>query len=150
MIYSEQIKKACNILFAAHKDDVDKAGYPYVFHPFFLATQMPDEKSVCVALLHDLVEDHPEEWSFDRLEEEGFDSCVIEALKLMTHNKGMDYMDYVHALSENPIARRVKEADLRHNMDISRLDGKMPEKFNIYRQALDYLEKNTNQAYLSS
>ena len=56
MYYSELVKKACAILYDAHRDDLDKGGYPYVFHPFYLATQMDDEASTCVALLHDVIE----------------------------------------------------------------------------------------------
>ena len=57
MYYSELVKKACVIMYDAHKEDKDKGGYPYVFHPFYLATQMDDEDSTCAALLHDTVED---------------------------------------------------------------------------------------------
>ena len=57
MYYSELVKKACVIMYDAHRDDVDKSGYPYVFHPFYLAAQMDDEESVCAALLHDVIED---------------------------------------------------------------------------------------------
>ena len=45
MYYSELVKKACVIMYDAHKEDKDKGGYPYVFHPFYLATQMDDEES---------------------------------------------------------------------------------------------------------
>ena len=72
MIYSELVNKACNIMFEAHKNDIDKGGYPYVFHPFYLATQMDDEYSTCVALLHDVIEDHGDLYSFDSLTEAGF------------------------------------------------------------------------------
>ena len=58
MIYSPKIRNACIICFNAHKNDYDKAGYPYVFHPFFLANQMDDENSIIVALLHDVIGDH--------------------------------------------------------------------------------------------
>ena len=34
MYYSELVKKACVIMYDAHKEDMDKGGYPYVFHPF--------------------------------------------------------------------------------------------------------------------
>ena len=57
MIYSDLTKKSLKISFNAHKNQVDKSGMPYVFHPFHLAEQMDDEYSVCVALLHDVVED---------------------------------------------------------------------------------------------
>lgn len=76
MYYSQLVKTACTILFQAHKDDLDKGGYPYVFHPFYLATQMDDEASTCVALLHDVIEDHGDVYSFADLERAGFPASV--------------------------------------------------------------------------
>ena len=86
MLYSKQIKIACNILFDAHKDDKDKGGYPYMFHPFYLATQMDDEDSVCVALLHDVIEDHGDKYSFESLKNSGFNDKVIAALNFLENN----------------------------------------------------------------
>lgn len=40
MIYSDLTKKALRLSFEAHKDQVDKSGMPYVFHPFHLAEHM--------------------------------------------------------------------------------------------------------------
>ena len=111
MYYSELVKKACNIMFEAHKEDKDKGGYPYVFHPFYLASQMDDEETTCVALLHDLIEDHGDIYDFDRLMSEGFTKPIIDALRLMTHKDGVPYMDYVRAISHNEIAKKVKIAD---------------------------------------
>ena len=141
MYYSQLVKTACTILFQAHKDDLDKGGYPYVFHPFYLATQMDDEASTCVALLHDVIEDHGDVYSFADLERAGFPASVLDALRLLTHAEGVPYMDYVQALVKNPIARRVKCADLRHNLDTRRIDGAAPAKRDTYLQALAYLEK---------
>ena len=130
MYYSQLVKTACTILFQAHKDDLDKGGYPYVFHPFYLATQMDD-----------VIEDHGDVYSFADLERAGFPASVLDALRLLTHAEGVPYMDYVQALAKNPIARRVKCADLRHNLDTRRIDGAAPAKKGIYLQALAYLEK---------
>ena len=141
MYYSQLVKTACSILFQAHRDDLDKGGYPYVFHPFYLATQMDDEASTCVALLHDVIEDHGDVYSFADLERAGFPAPVLDALRLLTHAEGVPYMDYVQALAKNPIARKVKCADLRHNLDTRRIDGAAPAKRDIYLQALAYLEK---------
>lgn len=66
MYYSELVKRACAILYDAHRDDVDKGGYPYVFHPFYLATQMDGEDAVCTALLHDVLEDHGDRYRSTR------------------------------------------------------------------------------------
>ena len=62
MYYSELVKRACTILYEAHRDDLDKGGYPYVFHPFYLAAQMDDEATVCTALLHDVSHVDYEDW----------------------------------------------------------------------------------------
>lgn len=57
MIYTVLTNKALRIAYEAHQGQVDKAGLPYIFHPFHLAEQMTDEISTCVALLHDVAED---------------------------------------------------------------------------------------------
>ncbi len=36
MYYSEMVKKAVNIMFEAHKDDIDKGGYHMCFIHFIL------------------------------------------------------------------------------------------------------------------
>lgn len=118
MIYTSLTKRAMRIAYDAHAGQVDKGGDPYVFHPFHLAEQMEDELSVCAALLHDVAEDTAV--TLEDLAAE-FPAELIEALRLLTHAEGQDYLDYVAALAENPIARRVKMADLEHNSDEGRL-----------------------------
>lgn len=120
MIYTELTKQALKLCFAAHKDQVDKSGLPYVFHPFHLAEQMQDEATTIAALLHDVVEDS--HFTMDDLERYGFLRDILEALELLSHDKSIPYLDYVMALKPNPIARAVKLADLEHNSDLSRLD----------------------------
>lgn len=78
MIYTTLTKKALKICFNAHKNQVDKTGVPYVFHPFHLAEQMDTEDSVCVALLHDVVEDT--DITFDDLTKEGFKLMLLMPL----------------------------------------------------------------------
>ena len=120
MIYTPLTNKAMRLAYTAHHGQVDKSGQPYIFHPYHLAEQMTDEVSACVALLHDVVEDTAV--TFTELELE-FPREVVEALRLLTHNKGTDYFDYVRAIRANPIALKVKLADLAHNSDESRFSG---------------------------
>ena len=120
MIYTPKTKKALKLCFDAHKDQIDKSGMPYVFHPFHLAEQMKTEETTIVALLHDLVEDT--EYTIEDLVDMGFDKAVTDAIALMTHADNVDYMDYVRMIKENPIAKEVKLADLNHNSDLTRLD----------------------------
>ena len=119
MLYTKLTKKAIQICFDAHCTFKDKGETPYVFHPFHLAEQMETEEETCAALLHDVVEDT--NMDFANLEAEGFPKSVVDALKLLTHDKKIGYMDYVKALSGNRIAARVKLADLRHNSTAGRL-----------------------------
>lgn len=141
MIYTELTKKALKLCFEAHKQQVDKAGMPYVFHPFHLAEQMDDEISTVCALLHDVIEDT--DFTLELMSEIGFPKEVTDVLELLTHDEAVPYMDYVKRIKENPIARKVKIADLLHNSDISRLDSpdedaiKRTEK---YREALCILK----------
>ena len=142
MIYTELTKKALKICFNAHKDQVDKTGMPYVFHPFHLAETMDTEDEVCVALLHDTVEDTSV--TFEDLIKEGFNETIVNALKLLTHNDDTPYMEYVARIKENPLARKVKLADLYHNSDLTRLDltkDKVPPKYEIYLAAIKLLEE---------
>ena len=120
MLYTPMTKAALKLCFAAHKDQLDKSGLPYVFHPFHLAEQMEAEEEVCVALLHDVMEDT--DCTAEDIRAAGMSDAVLEALSLMTHDPRVPYMDYVAQLAGNPLARKVKLADLRHNSDTRRLD----------------------------
>ena len=120
MIYTDLTKKALKLCFDAHKNQVDKTGLPYVFHPFHLAEQMDDEISTVCALLHDVIEDTP--YTLLDLKNMGFNDTVIEVLTLLTHNESVPYFDYVNKIKNNEIAKKVKIADLKHNSDVSRLN----------------------------
>ena len=120
MIYTPETKKAMKLCFEAHKNQTDKSGLPYVFHPFHVAEQMRDEKTTIVALLHDVIEDTS--YTLQDLRAMGFNQEVLDAIALMTHDNNVPYMEYVAKIRENPIARTVKLADLRHNSDLTRMD----------------------------
>lgn len=139
MIYTDLTKKALKISFDAHKDQVDKSGMPYVYHPFHLAEQMDDEYSTCVALLHDVVEDT--DTTLDDLAKI-FPKEVTDAIALMTHDDSVPYLEYVKTIKSNPIASKVKLADLKHNSDLTRLDtvdDKALERVEKYKKAINIL-----------
>lgn len=140
MIYTTLTKKAMKIAFEAHKNQTDKNGIPYIYHPVHLAEQMSDEATTCVALLHDVIEDT--DMTFEQLQAEGFFPEIIEALRLMTHDESVPYLDYVAEIKTNSIAAAVKLADLKHNSDLTRLDH-VDEKALIrvvkYKKAIEIL-----------
>ena len=142
MIYTPITKKALKLCFEAHKEQVDKSGMPYVFHPFHLAEQMETEETTVVALLHDLVEDT--DYTIADLASMGFGKTITDAIALMTHADGVAYMDYVREIKNNPIAKAVKLADLKHNSDLTRLDvvdEKALQRSEKYSKAIKLLEE---------
>jgi (p)ppGpp synthase/HD superfamily hydrolase len=143
MIYTKLTNKAICIAFDIHKEQKDKSGLPYFHHPFHLAEQMDDEISTAAALLHDVVEDS--DMTFEDLEGQGIPPAVIDALRLLTHDDGTPYMDYIQKIKDsgNPVAAAVKLADLRHNSDVSRIDvfdEKMKKRLDKYKAAMRILE----------
>lgn len=144
MIYTALTKKALRLCFDAHKEQVDKTGMPYVFHPFHLAEQMTDEASTVCALLHDVVEDT--DYTLEDLSKMGYPSEVIDVLRLLTHDPEVPYFDYVKAISVNPIAKQVKLADLAHNSDLSRMDESEIDEWSMartekYKKAIEMLSE---------
>ena len=126
MIYTPLTKRAAEIAYNAHMGQRDKAGMPYIFHPYHV--------TVCAALLHDVAEDTAV--TLEELAKE-FPPQVIEALRLLTHDPKDEYMDYVAKIKGNPIARAVKIEDLKHNSDISRMSKDSP----LYERALALRKK---------
>lgn len=120
MIYTELTNKAMKTAYAAHHGQFDYNGIPYIFHPIHLAEQMDNEVSCCAALLHDVAEDTSV--SMEELAKE-FPEEVMAVLQLLTHKEGVPYFDYVRAIKVNPIAVKIKLADIAHNSDQSRCIG---------------------------
>ena len=139
MIYTPLTKKAIKLAYEAHKDQYDKSGLPYITHPLHLAEYMDDEYTTVTALLHDVVEDT--DITLDDLAKE-FPEEVIEAIKLLTHQKDIPYMDYVAKIKTNDIAKTVKIADLEHNSNLTRLNhitDKDLDRIIKYQKALKLL-----------
>jgi len=131
---------ALKIATEAHKGQVDKAGILYINHPLTVASLVDTEEEKIVALLHDTIEDT--NITEQDLLNYGFSNKIIEAVKLLTHNKNVPYMVYVAKIKDNELARKVKIADLTHNSDLSRLKEiteKDKKRYEKYQKALLYL-----------
>ena len=145
MAYSEKIEAARLISRLAHKGQHDKAGLPYFAHPEKVASMLDTPEEKIVGYLHDTVED-----TSVTVEEirRIFGDEVADAVALMTHADGVAYMDYVREVGKNPLARKVKLADLTHNMDISRIPNPKERDFkrieNKYKPAYEYLKSLEN------
>ena len=120
MIYTEMTIKAMKVAYEAHLGQLDYNDVPYIFHPYHLAEQMDDEVSCTVALLHDVVED-PHLTLSDL--EQIFPTQVVEIVRLLTHDEGIDYFDYIRKIKTDSIATKVKLEDLKHNSNEARSIG---------------------------
>ena len=120
MIYTEMTIKAMKVAYEAHLGQLDYNDVPYIFHPYHLAEQMDDEVSCTVALLHDVVEDT--HLTLSDLEQI-FPTQVVEIVRLLTHDEGIDYFDYIRKIKTDSIATKVKLEDLKHNSNEARSIG---------------------------
>ena len=114
------LQKAIEIATQAHKGQVDKSGKEYIGHPLRVMEMGKTEEEKIVGVLHDVVEDT--DWTFERLEAEGFSKEVIDALRCVTKvSENENYDDFIERVKTNPLAVAVKINDLSDNMDIRRL-----------------------------
>ena len=149
MVYTPLTSKALVFAYNAHHGQLDYNGIPFIFHPLHLAEQMDDEISCCAALLHDVVEDT--DLTLEDLRKD-FPEEVVEVVALLTHEdsaeyNNTDYFSYIEKIRSNPIAKKVKLADIAHNSDQSRCTGAgLPEEKLLfwqqkYQKALQILMK---------
>lgn len=143
---TNQLAKAIYIASRSFLNRCDKGGHPYIIHCLRVMYNLnsDDQDLNIIAVLHDLIEDCPEEWSLIKLHEQGFSQRVLNALTLLTHRKDVPYDDYIKAISHNHDAVLVKRADLRDNSDITRLKGLTKsdlDRMEKYQRAYTYLSK---------
>ena len=135
------LERAIGIAVEAHKGQLDKGGNPYILHPLRVMMSVDLDLEKIVAVLHDVVEDS--NWTFEALLAEGFSNEVIEALKSVTKKSdNEDYDSFILRAIRNPIGHKVKIADLRDNLDVTRISDitdKDVKRINKYKKALKLL-----------
>ena len=140
MVYTPLTKRAIQFAFDAHRGQYDKSGFPYITHPLHVAESMESEDECVVALLHDVLEDT--DITTEDLTRIGISDRQIAALKLLCHDDSVPYLEYVQSIRVDPIARKVKLADLHHNSDLTRLNvitTQDIERVEKYKQAIEIL-----------
>lgn len=108
---------ALQIATKAHAGQIDKNGCPAILHPITVGMMGCTDEEKIAGFLHDVVEDTDN--TFEDLLSAGIPEGIANALRLLTHEEGTDYFDYVQNIidSGNPIALQVKYNDLQHNFD---------------------------------
>jgi len=129
-----------------HKGQTDKTGRPYIFHPIRVMENLgPDasDEERMAALLHDVVEDcHV---SLQDLREAGYPEAVVIAVDHLTKDAEgeRDYSKAIERAARNPIALRVKIADLTDNSRRERIPHPTQadeERLEKYARALQFLK----------
>ncbi|MFZ1285925.1 MAG: HD domain-containing protein [Candidatus Phosphoribacter sp.] len=116
----ELVHQAEALARAAHKDQVDKAGLPYIHHPARVATRVVgDDLAQATAWLHDVVEDT--EVTLTELAEAGFPEAVVAAVDALTRRPDEPADDYYARVAADPLALLVKRADIADNCSPERL-----------------------------
>lgn len=127
----------------AHLGQKDKGGNDYIEHPKAVASMMDTDIEKAVAYLHDVVEDT--NISFDDLKEYGFPNQIIEAVKALTKQKNESYDVYIDRVIRNPIAKKVKLADMKHNSDITRIKNPSQKDYDRCQKYLDKIQYLINK-----
>lgn len=135
------LKHALEIAKNAHNGQTDKGGSDYFSsHILAVVNSVDGEMLKTIAALHDVVEDT--DVTLEDLSKE-FPKAVVDAVDAMTHRKGIKYFDYINIIKQNPLATEVKKADLRNNMDLSRIPAPTEKDYarvEKYKKAYAILE----------
>ena len=103
----------------AHRGQTDWAGRPYIEHVERVALRVAgDADAEAVAWCHDVIEDHPE-WLM--IVQMCLPQHVQPAIFRLTRTKSEPADVYYAQIKLNPVALKVKLADIADNMDEARL-----------------------------
>lgn len=80
---------------------------------------MDTEAEMAVALLHDVIEDS--DITAQDLMDAGIPADVVEAVQMLTKQDGESYMAFIDRVKLNPLAAKVKKADIEDNINVLRL-----------------------------
>lgn len=103
----------------AHRGQTEKAGNPYILHPLRVMFRLESETDRIVGVLHDVIEDT--RYTLQDLRAMGYPESLLDALDCLTRRETETYEEFIARIRINPLARRVKLADLEDNMDVRRL-----------------------------
>lgn len=116
---SDLVERAKALAYRAHAGQVDKAGHPYIEHVARVAAAVAgDPEAEAVAWLHDVMEDCDESHQCELVAIVP-DRILSACMRLDRTGKWDDF--YYLQLRHNPLALRVKLADIADNADEARL-----------------------------
>lgn len=125
------VDTALKIAVEGHAGQTDRGGEAYILHPLTVGLKGKTDEERATGFLHDVLEDT--HFTEDDLKKAGIPTSIIEALKLLTHDKSTPYFDYVQRIidSNNPLALRVKFNDVTHNFERGKAYPDLQKKHGI-------------------
>ena len=150
------LEKAIQIAVDAHTGQIDKGNNPYILHPLRVMLSLESEEEQILGILHDVVEDC-DGWTYEKLRSEGFSENILDALRSVSKTDREEvefksaceenilkyYLQFISRAKENKIGKKVKIADLKDNLDISRINDITEQdksRLKRYQKALELLE----------
>jgi (p)ppGpp synthase/HD superfamily hydrolase len=126
----------------AHRGQKDRNDEPYIMHPLRVAAQLWGYDERMVAVLHDVIEDTAV--TLDDLRKSGYPAHIVVAVDAISKRKDVDepYSQYIRRVKENPLATKVKIADLQDNANLGRLpkvEAYDLKRLDRYNRALQFL-----------
>lgn len=140
-LFDRLLALAITVATEAHKDQVDKGGNPYILHPKAVADSLDSTENKIVAYLHDVCEDT--DITFDDLKDMGFTDRIVNSVRILTKTDDISYDDYLKSVKKDSNAWHVKIADIKNNMDLSRIPNPTEKDFarlEKYKKALAFLD----------
>lgn len=137
------LSKAIILATEKHYNQLDKGGNPYILHPLKVMSNVSSLDAKIVAILHDIIEDT--DITKNDLIDLGFPNHIVLAIELLSKNNKQDYISYINSIKSNSLATEVKLADLKDNMDLSRLSSISSKDINrvkLYKRAYNILLNN--------
>lgn len=119
----ELLNAALKFATEKHEGEYDFGGKPYILHVLRVIqnTNSDDEEILCIAILHDVIEDTNA--TYHDLRNIGMTERIVEGVRALTKVPGQTYEEYKIAVKSNPDAVIVKMADINDNTDLKRLKG---------------------------
>lgn len=140
-VYTKLTKKAINLAYKYHLNDLDEHGLPFIYQVFNVANKINDEYGLSAALLYRAVD--YKKVSLNVLRKE-FSFEVTDAIFILMTDDSLAYPDYIRRIKTNNLATKIKIAELEEKIQLlSFISNKEKKELELkrYKFALNILKK---------
>ncbi len=145
---SDRLHAAIDYAIDKHRGQTTRNGLPYITHPLWVMNKMQHhgEIAMCIAVLHDVIEDTDATYDNIRV---AFGEFIASGVRILSRVEGEIYEDFILRIINSThefagrTALQIKRHDLLHNMDLRRLPSLKESDFvrqNKYTKALFKIE----------